>query len=94
MRPSERAGFISEVLKQERARRARAIAEAKAEPEIPEAMIELERKLTEEELEHLRERLLSLGISDTEADLMVEQARSLTKAEIDALLDEIGGEEE
>jgi hypothetical protein len=94
MRPSERAGFIGEVLKQERARRAREIAEAKLEPEVPEAVAELERKLTEEELEHLRERLLSLGISDTEADLMVEQARSLTKAEIDALLDEIGGEEQ
>ena len=94
MRPSERAGFIYEVLKQERARRAREIAEARLEPEVPEAMIELERKLTEEELEHLRERLIGLGISDTEADLMVEQARTLSKAEIDALLEEIGGEEE
>jgi hypothetical protein len=64
------------------------------EPEVPEALVELERKLTEDELEHLRERLLGLGISDTEADLMVEQARSLTKAEIDALLEELGGEEE
>ena len=93
MRPSERAGFLSEVIKQERARRARAIAEAEvaAEPSAPVA--ELSRKLTEEELDYLRERLKAMGIEDTETDLMVEQARNLTKAEVDALLDQIGGEE-
>jgi Mg/Co/Ni transporter MgtE len=93
MRPSERAGFLSEVIKQERARRARAIVEADvaAEPSAPVA--ELSRKLTEEELDYLRERLKAMGIEDTETDLMVEQARNLTKAEVDALLDQIGGEE-
>ncbi|MHA2349097.1 MAG: hypothetical protein ACXADL_05635 [Candidatus Thorarchaeota archaeon] len=91
MRPSERAGFIGEVLKQEKARRAQELVEIEraAEPEAPE--IEEERKLTNEELEHLRQRLIEMGIEGTEADLMVEQAKSLTKAEIDALLDQIGG---
>ncbi|MHA2379312.1 MAG: hypothetical protein ACXADS_08540 [Candidatus Thorarchaeota archaeon] len=91
MRPSERAGFIGEVLKQERARRARELAEAEIEAEVPEVVAEAERKLTEEELEHLREELIKMGIEPSEADLMVEQARTLTKAEIDALLDQIGG---
>ncbi len=91
MRPSERAGFIGEVLKQERARRARELAEADLEAEEPDVVTEAERKLTEEELEHLREELIKMGIEPSEADLMVEQARTLTKAEIDALLDQIGG---
>lgn len=94
MRPSERAGFINEVLKQERSRRARELAEAErvAEEGIP---VEVEEeRLTEEELVHLKERLLKMGIEETEADLMVEQARNLSRAEIDALLSEIGGLEE
>ncbi|MFX1416245.1 MAG: hypothetical protein ACFFC0_05505, partial [Promethearchaeota archaeon] len=91
MRPSERAGFIGEVLRQERARRARELAEADLEAEEPEVVTEAERKLTEEELEHLKEELIKMGIEPSEADLMVEQARTLTKAEIDALLDQIGG---
>jgi len=93
MRPSERAGFLSEVIKQERARRAQAIAdvEVAAEPGVPAE--EASRKLTEEELDYLRERLEAMGIEDTETDLMVEQARNLTKAEVDALLDQIGGDE-
>jgi hypothetical protein len=94
MRPSERAGFINEVLKQERARRAKELAEigAVAPEGVPSA--EVEEKLTNEELEHLKERLMKMGIEETEADLMVEQAKNLTKAEIDALLREIGGMEE
>lgn len=90
MRPSERAGFIAEVIRQERARRAREIAEAEAAAEERPAE-EAERRLTEDELQHLREELIRMGIEPSEADLMVEQARSLTKAEIDALLDQIGG---
>jgi hypothetical protein len=94
MRPSERAGFINEVLKQERARRAKELAEVGAvTPEgVPGAEVEM--KLSDEELEHLKERLMKMGIEETEADLMVEQAKNLTKAEIDALLREIGGMEE
>ena len=94
MRPSERAGFINEVLKQERSRRARELAEAEkvAEEGVPAEVAEV--RLSEEELLHLKERLLKMGIEETEADLMIEQARNLSKAEIDALLEEIGGTEE
>jgi len=92
MRPSERAGFIGEVLKQERARRARELVEAEKAAEPGKAVERLTRKLTEEELMQLRERLIKMGIQESEADLMVDQARSLTKAEVDALLDQIGGD--
>ena len=93
MRPSERAGFINEVLKQERARRAKELAEAEV-TEKAGAKEEVEERLSEEELAHLKERLMKMGIEETEADLMVEQARYLTRAEIDALLSEIGGADE
>jgi hypothetical protein len=94
MRPSERAGFINEVLKQERSRRARELVEAErvAEEGVPDEVVE--ERLTEEELLHLKERLLKMGIEETEAELMMEQAKHLSKAEIDALLEEIGGMEE
>ena len=92
MRPSERAGFINEVLKQERARRAKELAEAEAEVSAPGEVVE--DTLSDEELEHLKERLMKMGIEETEADLMIEQARNLTRAEIDALLSEIGGMDE
>jgi len=92
MRPSERAGFINEVLKQERARRAKELAEAEAEVSGPGE--EVEEQLSDEELEHLKERLMKMGIEETEADLMIEQAKNLTRAEIDSLLNEIGGMEE
>ncbi len=94
MRPSERAGFINEVLKQERSRRARELADAErvAEEGVP-AEVE-EARLSDEELVHLKERLLNMGIEETEAELMIEQAKNLSRAEIDALLREIGGMEE
>ncbi|MHA2199189.1 MAG: hypothetical protein ACXABN_04885 [Candidatus Thorarchaeota archaeon] len=94
MRPSERAGFINEVLKQERSRRARELAEAERVAEEGVPTEEIEEHLTEEELVHLKERLIGMGIEETEADLMIEQAKNLSKAEIDALLEEIGGIEE
>ncbi len=93
MRPSERAGFINEVLKQERARRARELAETEGVTPEKRPSIEVE-KLSNEELRHLKERLMKMGIAETEADLMIEQARNLSRAEIDALLREIGGSEE
>jgi hypothetical protein len=94
MRPSERAGFINEVLKQERSRRARELAEAEraVEEGVPDEAVE--ERLSEEELLQLKERLLKMGIEETEAELMIDQARHLSKAEIDALLEEIGGMEE
>ncbi|MFW9806015.1 MAG: hypothetical protein ACFFFK_04740 [Candidatus Thorarchaeota archaeon] len=94
MRPSERAGFINEVLKQERSRRARELADAEKVADEGVPAEKEEERLTEEELLHLKERLLKMGIEDTEADLMIEQAKNLSKAEIDALLEEIGGTDE
>ena len=94
MRPSERAGFINEVLKQERSRRARELADAERMAEEGVSVDAEEERLTDEELTHLKERLLKMGIEETEADLMIEQAKNLTRAEIDALLSEIGGLEE
>ena len=94
MRPSERAGFLREVIKQERSRRAREIAEAEAVVSEEVAIEDVERRLSDEELVHLKERLLEMGIEESEADLMVEQAKNLSKAEIDALLEQIGGDTE
>jgi len=94
MRPSERAGFINEVLKQERSRRARELAEAEKIVEEGAPSEVVEERLSEEELLHLRERLIKMGIEETEADLMIEQARNLSKSEIEALLEEIGGMDE
>ncbi|MCK5265597.1 MAG: hypothetical protein KAR03_08315, partial [Candidatus Thorarchaeota archaeon] len=88
MRPSERAGFISEVLKQERARRAKELAEA--EMDVEKGLEEAE-ELSEDEISDLRERLLKMGIDESEVDIMIEQAKHLTRAEIEALLEEIGG---
>ncbi|MCK5390595.1 MAG: hypothetical protein KAJ36_08895, partial [Candidatus Thorarchaeota archaeon] len=88
MRPSERAGFISEVLKQERSRRAKELAEAKIDVEKDTEKVEV---LSENEILHLRERLLKMGIEETEVDIMIEQAKHLSKAEIESLLEEIGG---
>jgi hypothetical protein len=94
MRPSERAGFIGEVLKQERSRRARELTEVERITEEGLPAEAVEEHLSDEELIHLKERLLKMGIEETEAELMMEQARHLSKAEIDALLKEIGGMEE
>ena len=91
MRPSERAGFINEVLKQERSRRAKELAEAERLEEDLEVEVD---KLSEDELLHLRERLLKMGIEEDEVDIMIEQAKHLSKAEIDSLLREIGGVDE
>ncbi|MFW9933877.1 MAG: hypothetical protein ACFFDR_14670, partial [Candidatus Thorarchaeota archaeon] len=92
MKPSERGGFLNEVIRQERARRAKELADTSDIMESVDAIPE--EKLSENELLALRERLIDMGIDPTEADLMVEQAKNLSKAEIDALLDQIGGMKE
>ncbi len=94
MPPSERPGFVQEVIRQERARRAKDLAEAEEAKAEGGAAEELTRKPTEEELVHLREQLLSLGIEESEVDILVDQARNLSKAEIDSLLDQLGGGKE
>ncbi|MFX1261339.1 MAG: hypothetical protein ACFFAZ_04565 [Promethearchaeota archaeon] len=86
MRASERPGFIREVIEQEEARRAEALAEA--EPVPAEAKEILEDK--PEELEELRLKLKRKGMSDDEIEIIIEQAKSLSKADLEALLDSLG----
>ncbi|MBD3405207.1 MAG: hypothetical protein GF411_03610 [Candidatus Lokiarchaeota archaeon] len=88
MRPSERAGFISEVIRQERSRRAKELAEETAAESADE---DVEQKLTDAELDDLREKLRKMGISESEVEIMIEQAKELSKAEVEALIDQIGG---
>ncbi|MHA2140254.1 MAG: carboxypeptidase-like regulatory domain-containing protein [Candidatus Thorarchaeota archaeon] len=86
MRASERPGFIQEVIDQEEARRAEALAEA--EPIPAEAMEILKDK--PEELEELRTKLKRKGMSEDEIEIIIEQAKSLSKADLEALLDSLG----
>jgi hypothetical protein len=86
MRASERPGFIREVIEQEEARRAEALTEA--EPIPAEAKEILEEK--PEELEELRMKLKRKGMSDDEIEIIIEQAKSLSKADLEALLDSLG----
>ncbi len=51
-------------------------------------------KLSEDEIFHLKEQVLNMGIEESEIEIMIEQARHLSKAEIDSLLREIRGGEE
>jgi hypothetical protein len=86
MKASERTGFLMEVIKQERARRAEAIAEKKKKKKKKKKEV-----VTEEDLEEIRQRLLKLGINKDEVEVLIEQAKSLSKADIEALLDQITG---
>jgi hypothetical protein len=86
MRASERPGFIREVIEQEEARRAEVLAEA--EPVPAEAKEILKDK--PEELEELRLKLKRKGMSDDEIEIIIEQAKSLSKADLEALLDSLG----
>lgn len=86
MRASERPGFIREVIEQEEARRAEALAEA--EPIPAEAKEILEEK--PEELEELRLKLKRKGMSDDEIEIIIDQAKGLSKADLEALLDSLG----
>ena len=87
MKASERPGFLKEVIDQERARRADVLAkpaEAKLAPEsIP--LQELPG-----ELEDLRNKLLKKGMAAEDIDIILEEAKSLSKADLDALLDSLG----
>ncbi|TXT57303.1 MAG: hypothetical protein BAJATHORv1_10001 [Candidatus Thorarchaeota archaeon] len=84
MKPSERPGFVMEVIKQERARRAKDLEEK--EKGVPE---EDQVEATPEDLEDMRTRLKSLGLADDDIDVMVEQAKGLSKAEMEAIISEI-----
>jgi len=91
MRPSERVGFVKEVIKQEQARRAEEIAKRKAESavEVPKEA-EKEDKLSPEELDEMRRRLMEMGMDIDEIELVVEQARELSRADAEELLKTLG----
>jgi hypothetical protein len=87
MRASERPGFIREVIEQEEARRADVLAE-EVDRKPEEAKEILEEK--PEELEELRTKLRRKGMSDDEIAIIIEQAKGLSKADLEALLDSLG----
>ena len=89
MKPSERPGFLREVIAQEEARRAEALAAAPGvkPPEKVEKEV-LGTKPTE--LEELRAKLQKKGMAPEEVELIVEQAKTLSKADLQALLDSLG----
>ncbi len=88
MKASERPGFIREVIMQEEARRADDLAKKEAKE------VEVPRKETLEtmpsELEELRMKLKKKGMSDDEIDIIIDQAKTLSKADLEALLDSLG----
>ena len=89
MKASERSGFLREVIAQEEARRAEALA---AEPSAkPRERIEKEvLGARPTELEELRAKLQRKGMAPEEVELIVEQAKTLSKADLQALLDSLG----
>ena len=87
MRASERPGFLKEVIDQEKARRADVLAKpSKVEPALEEMPLEQR----PEELEDLRQKLIKKGMAVDEIDVILEEAKSLSKADLDALLSSLG----
>ena len=89
MKASERPGFIREVIEQEEARRADALSEARLEVKQELAKPKLLGSLPEE-LDELRKKLQQKGIGTDEIDIIVEQAKNLSRADLEALLDSLG----
>ncbi len=83
MKPSERPGFLNEVIKQEKARRAEEIA--KKTPGKADAA----RKVTPEELQEVGERLQKLGLPEDQIEEVLESAKDMTRAELDAVLEQM-----
>lgn len=87
MKASERPGFLKEVIEQERARRADVLAKP---PEGEPAPDEVPLQQRPDELEDLRQKLLKKGMTTDEIDVIIEEAKSLSKADLDALLSSLG----
>ncbi|MGY5861946.1 MAG: hypothetical protein RTU09_06190 [Candidatus Thorarchaeota archaeon] len=89
MKASERPGFIREVIEQEEARRADTLTAGKLEEEpkivAPEVLGDLP-----EELDELRKKLQQKGMGTDEIEIIVEQAKNLSRADLEALLDSLG----
>ncbi|RLI57114.1 MAG: hypothetical protein DRP09_03695, partial [Candidatus Thorarchaeota archaeon] len=87
MKPSERPGFLKEVINQEKARR----ADALARPSERRAAVEdMTLDQLPDELEDLKQRLLKKGMAPEEIEVIIEESKSLSKADLEALLDSLG----
>ncbi|MFW9797136.1 MAG: hypothetical protein ACFFE2_08860 [Candidatus Thorarchaeota archaeon] len=87
MRASERPGFLKEVIDQEKARRADVLAKPPEGEPAPD-QVPLEQR--PEELDDLRQKLIKKGMAVDEIDVILEEAKSLSKADLDALLSSLG----
>ncbi len=89
MKPSERPGFLHEVIAQEQARRAEALAEKAA----GKPSVKPEKELfgaKPSDMEELKAKLQKKGMAPEEVDIILDQAKSLSKADFKALLDSLG----
>ncbi|MHA2360816.1 MAG: hypothetical protein ACXAB6_02645, partial [Candidatus Thorarchaeota archaeon] len=87
MKASERPGFLKEVIEQEEARRADLLA-GKEEDLVADAEVLLES--LPEEMENIRKKLVEKGMAPEEIDIILEEAKTLSKPDLDALLDSLG----
>jgi methyl-accepting chemotaxis protein len=87
MKASERPGFLKEVIDQEKARRADVLAKPPKTKPITE---DLPLEQRPEELDDLRQKLIKKGMAIDEIDIIIEEAKSLSKADLDALLNSLG----
>jgi hypothetical protein len=88
MKASERPGFIREVIRQEKARKTEegALVEEPEEKELVEKTLGSQ----PEELEDLREKLKDKGMTPDEIEVILEQAKNLSKSDLEALLESLG----
>ncbi len=87
MRASERPGFLKEVIDQEKARRADVLAKP---VKVVAKKEEVPLQDMPGELDDLRKKLLKKGMASDEIDIIIEEAKGLSKADLDALLDSLG----
>ncbi len=87
MKASERTGFLKEVIDQERARRADVLAKPVKEVPTPQ---DISLEDIPGGIEDLRKKLLKKGMASEEIDIIIQEAKSLSKADLDALLDSLG----
>jgi hypothetical protein len=87
MKASERPGFLKEVIDQEKARRADVLAKPPVGEPAPED-VPLEQR--PEELDDLRQKLIKKGMAVDEINIILQEAKSLSKADLDALLNSLG----
>ncbi|MGY5858384.1 MAG: hypothetical protein RTU63_03370 [Candidatus Thorarchaeota archaeon] len=87
MKASERPGFLKEVIDQERARRADVLA---TPTDVVTPVEDIPLADLPDELEDLRKKLLKKGMAGEEIDIIIQEAKGLSKADLDALLDSLG----